>query len=189
MRETKGVSQGCCWLYTVSLDKREAVSHPYSFLFAYHNWMFFPPGIHRFNGQWLKLHPPDIWLWKQNLYEQHRYIQWLKALYYLHFWETFTEIFLIGAIRSSTSNTEYQRGNKYASVYKNVHSLCKKETSKKQRGHQYLGVCVCLSLTKSTFSHPHMLCSIITGLNFHHAWNHSQLFYQLPNYPIILLCI
>lgn len=33
-QETKGVSQGLCLLCAASSDKRKAISHPYSFLFA-----------------------------------------------------------------------------------------------------------------------------------------------------------
>ena len=53
----------------------------------------------------------------------------------------------IDAICSSTSNIEYQRGNKYGRVYKMCIRGMKKKLTKKQLGHKYLGVYVCHSLS------------------------------------------
>lgn len=75
-KRPKGISRGLCLLYTASLDKRRAVSYPYSFLFANPTWMFFPPGVPYSTAYT----PPTLYL---NLgTEQRIFSQWRKATLY-----------------------------------------------------------------------------------------------------------
>lgn len=64
--ETKrvSVSQGLCLLCTVSLDKKKAVSHLCSFLFANPIWFFNSPGTNGFHRQeYTRPDNRDLTLW------------------------------------------------------------------------------------------------------------------------------